>query len=111
MLEDAGHQVFEAGSACEALEILGREPGIQLVITDQGMPRMTGLQLTKKISDSRPDLPVILATGYAELPSGAHPELVTLAKPFREVELLRAVEAAMTVPEARHAGRFRVAAQ
>lgn len=111
MLDDVGHQVFEAGSAREALAILRRERGIQLVITDQGMPQMTGLQLTEKIHDSRPDLPVILATGYAELPSGAHPQLVTLAKPFRELELLRAVEAAMAAPDARRVSGFRIPAQ
>jgi CheY-like chemotaxis protein len=111
MLDDAGHQVFEAGSAREALTILRRERGVQLVITDQGMPQMTGLQLTEKINHSWPDLPVILATGYAELPSGSHPQLVTLAKPFREFELLRAVETAMTAPDAPRVVGFRTSAQ
>jgi CheY-like chemotaxis protein/anti-sigma regulatory factor (Ser/Thr protein kinase) len=111
MLDDVGHQVFEASSGQEALAILRRERGIQLVITDQGMPEMTGLQLTEKIEHSWPHLPVILATGYAELPSGAHPQLVTLAKPFRELELLRAVETAMTDPDLRHVLRFRISAR
>jgi PAS domain S-box-containing protein len=111
MLDDVGHQVFEASSGQEALAILRRERGIQLVITDQGMPEMTGLQLTEKIEHSWPHLPVILATGYAELPSGAHPQLVTLAKPFRELELLRAVETAMTAPDLRHVLRFRISAR
>ncbi len=101
MLDDVGHQVFETSTAHEALATLRRESGIDLVITDQGMPQMTGLQLTEEIRDSWPDLPVILATGYAELPQGADHQLVTLAKPFREFELLRAVESAMTAPNAR----------
>ncbi len=49
MLDDLGHKVFEASSACEALAILRRESGIQLVITDQAMPHMTGLQLIEQI--------------------------------------------------------------
>jgi signal transduction histidine kinase/CheY-like chemotaxis protein len=111
MLDDAGHKVFEASSAREALAILRREGGIDLVITDQGMAQMTGLQLTEEIKDVRPDLPVILATGYAELPPGVHPQLVTLAKPFRELELLRAVETAMTPPDERRVLGFRVSAR
>ena len=68
MLEDLGHQVFEANSARQALAILRREAAIELVITDQAMPHMTGVQLIAEIKTGWPDLPVILATGYAELP-------------------------------------------
>jgi len=108
MLDDVGHKVFEANSAHDALAILRCENGIQLVITDQGMPQMTGLQLTQEIKDGWPDLPVILATGYAELPPGADHNLVKLAKPFRELELVRAVEMAMTATDARRVLSFRV---
>jgi PAS domain S-box-containing protein len=95
MLDDIGHRVFEANSAHEALAILRREHGIQLLITDQGMPGMTGLQLIEEVKSACPQLPMILATGYAELPPGADPRLITLAKPFREHDLASAVEAAM----------------
>ncbi len=111
MLDEAGHQVFEASSGLEALAILRRENGIELVITDQGMPEMTGLRMIEEMRRSWPDLPVILATGYAELPAGADPRNVTLAKPFWEQDLTRAVEAAMTAPEARPVARFRAAAR
>jgi PAS domain S-box-containing protein len=111
MLDDVGHKVFEASTGHEALAILQRERGIQLVITDQGMPQMTGLQLTEEIKGRWPDMPVILATGYAELPPGTHPQLVTLAKPFRELELLRAVESAVTAPDERRVLSFRVPAR
>ena len=99
MLDDAGHTVFEASSGDEALGFLRREPSIQLLITDQGMPGMTGLRLIEEVRALRPDLPVILATGYAELPPGADRPRTTLAKPFREGELAMAVGAAM--PECR----------
>jgi PAS domain S-box-containing protein len=108
MLDDIGHRVFEAGSAREALTILRRESGIQLVITDQAMPQMTGMQLIEEIKDNWPDLPVILATGFAELPPGTDPRQITLAKPFRQHDLAYAVETAMTAPDARRVLRFRV---
>ena len=108
MLDDIGHRVFEAGSAREALTILRRESGIQLVITDQAMPQMTGMQLIEEIKDNWPDLPAILATGFAELPPGTDPRQITLAKPFRQHDLAYAVETAMTAPDARRVLRFRV---
>ena len=111
MLDDIGHRVFEAGSAREALTILRRESGIQLVITDQAMPQMTGLQLIEEIKDNWPDLPVILATGFAELPPGTDVLQITLAKPFRQHDLASAVETAMTTPDARRILRFRVPAR
>jgi PAS domain S-box-containing protein len=111
MLDDVGHEVFEATSAHEALAILRRESGVQLVITDQGMPHMTGLRLIEEIKASWPDLPVILATGYAELPPGAQVGLITLAKPFREHDLAYAVETAMTAPDARRVLSFRAPAR
>jgi PAS domain S-box-containing protein len=107
MLDDLGHMVFEASSAREALDILRREKGIQLVLTDQAMPRMTGLQLIQKIKDEWPDLPVILATGFAELPPGTDRRQITLAKPFRQHHLAYAVDTAMTAPDASRVLRFR----
>jgi DNA-binding NtrC family response regulator len=107
MLDDVGHKVFEASSARKALAILRRESSIQFVITDQAMPDMTGLQLIKEIKNSWPDLPVILATGFAELPSGTDPLQITLAKPFFQKDLARVVELAMSAPDARRVLRFR----
>ena len=107
MLDDLGHKVLEASSGRQALAILRRDSDVQLVITDQAMPNMTGLQLIKQMKDSCPDLPVILATGFAELPSGTDPLQITLAKPFFQADLDRAVEIAMTAPDARRVRRFR----
>jgi PAS domain S-box-containing protein len=92
MLEDLGHFVLEAVSGEAALAILRRET-VDLVITDQAMPRMTGLQLLETIRAEWPGLPVILATGYAELPGGARAGLPKLNKPFSEAELARAIAA------------------
>ena len=89
MLEDLGHRVFEAASGREALEILRRGETLDLVITDQVMPQMTGLQLADAIRAEAPGLPIILATGYAEPDPGPRYDLPRLAKPFRQEELAR----------------------
>lgn len=95
MLQDMGHTVFEATSGPQALDILRREPSVDLVITDHAMPKMTGVQLAAAIKAERPGLPIILATGYAELPPGVDAELPKLGKPFRQQELMQAVAAAI----------------
>jgi PAS domain S-box-containing protein len=95
MLQDMGHTVLEATSGSQAIEILRREQSIDLVITDHAMPKMTGVQLAAAIKAERPGLPIILATGYAELPAGGSAELPKLGKPFGQQELMQAVAAAM----------------
>jgi PAS domain S-box-containing protein len=82
MLEDLGHTVFDATSGPRALEVLRREASVDLVITDQAMPQMTGTDLAQAIRAEWPTLPVILATGYAELPPDADPNLRKIGKPF-----------------------------
>ena len=94
LLEDLGHTVFEARSGEEALAVLRREPGLDLIITDQAMPRMTGTQLAEIALAEHAGLPIILATGYGELPDGTPPALRKLAKPFSQADLARAVVAA-----------------
>ncbi len=86
MLEDLGHVALEARSGSEALDILEKNP-VDLVITDQAMPQMSGIQLIAAIKERWPNLPVILATGYAELPAGVIQAVPKLAKPFSEAEL------------------------
>jgi CheY-like chemotaxis protein len=90
-LEDLGHTVLEATSGQKALEILRGEKKVDLLVTDQAMPRMTGAQLIKVIKAEWPDLPTILCSGYAELPPGIDPEVIRLAKPFRQEDLVRAL--------------------
>ncbi len=90
MLEDLGHRVAEAYSAHDALKLLERQR-FDLVITDHAMPRMTGAQLAAQIQQRWPGTSVILATGYAELPSGEDLRLPRLAKPFSEADLAAAI--------------------
>jgi PAS domain S-box-containing protein len=87
MLEDLGHTVLQAHSGEEALKLLEDHNDIHLVITDHAMPRMTGSQLAAAIAERLSDLPVILATGYAELPAGSNNDLLRLPKPFNQNQL------------------------
>jgi CheY-like chemotaxis protein len=90
MLEDLGHTVLEAGSGAEALAQLRRAP-VDVVVTDQAMPGMTGLQLIQAIKAQWPDTAIILATGYAEMPGGVDLAIPRLAKPFDERDLVKAL--------------------
>jgi len=94
MLEDLGHTVLQANSARQALEVL-RERRIDLVITDQAMPRMSGLQLVQSIAEKWPQTPAILVSGYAELPASARPRVPMLGKPFRQEQLVQAIAEAL----------------
>lgn len=94
MLEELGHTVIEAHSGLEALEILHREP-VDLLITDQGMPKMTGGELAARTHASQPDLPIIVATGYAELSDEKARSLLRLPKPFSTEELAAVIAKAV----------------
>jgi PAS domain S-box-containing protein len=86
MLEDVGHTAIAASSSRQALNILREDNAIDLVITDQIMPGMTGTELANVIRTEWPKLSVILATGFAEAPAN-HLALPRLSKPFTQTEL------------------------
>ncbi|MCB8837961.1 hybrid sensor histidine kinase/response regulator [Aurantimonas sp. VKM B-3413] len=99
MLEDLGHEVFEANSGEAALRHLGESGRIDLMITDFSMPRMNGAQLARAAKELDPDLPIILATGYAELPPGMEINVPRLGKPYDQDQLAAQIEALMpTMP-------------
>jgi PAS domain S-box-containing protein len=87
MLEDLGHQVIGASSGLHALDIIRSEQPIDLMMTDHVMPGMTGVELAAASREVRPSLPILLATGYAELPEGAQLDLPRLAKPYHQDQL------------------------
>lgn len=95
LLEDLGHILLEASNGAEALQIFRREPDIDLVITDQAMPQMTGLQFASAALAERPNTPFILATGYGEMPEQGEIALVRLGKPFRQGDLVRSIMQAL----------------
>ena len=103
MLEDLGHKVVPASSGKQALDLLWREPAFDLMVTDQVMPEMTGAALAEAARQAQPTLRVIVAAGYGEGPSEGDPDVVKIAKPFRQEDLASAIsdacgrEAARTV--------------
>ena len=67
VLEGLGYEAICFTSSSKALESFIRNPHeIDLLITDQTMPQMTGLELADKMMEIRPDLPVILCTGFSQ---------------------------------------------
>jgi CheY-like chemotaxis protein len=89
-LRDAGYKVREAADGQEALDILKRDASIDLLVSDMKMPGLNGYQLVEAGTTLRPDLKVLLMTGYAQDPV---PESMTQAgvrvlyKPFDINEL------------------------
>ncbi|MDP9088726.1 MAG: response regulator, partial [Pseudomonadota bacterium] len=96
MLSDLGHTPVEAHSGAEALELLRSGVEVDVVLTDHAMPSMTGLQLAGCIQERFPGLPIILATGYAELPVDPSTlGIARLAKPCTQHEIAAAIHAAV----------------
>ncbi|WP_029617953.1 hybrid sensor histidine kinase/response regulator [Pseudorhizobium marinum] len=91
MLEDLGHTVIEAYNGKDALDVLRSGREVDLVITDHSMPRMTGAELAEEIRVAWPSLPIVLATGYAELPAGNGRKWPMLSKPFTQDQLETAI--------------------
>jgi len=96
MISDLGHAAVEAHSGAEALDLLGSGLKVDVVLTDHAMPMMTGLQLAECIHSRFPGLPIILATGYAELPvDPATLGIARLAKPCTQQEIAAAIHQAV----------------
>ena len=92
MLEDLGHVVIEANSGQRALDIIEARRDIDLMLTDQAMPGMTGIQLAEIVRTKRPQLPVLLATGYTDLPTSKLANLPRLSKPYQQAQLQAEIE-------------------
>ncbi|HFQ6049372.1 TPA: PAS domain S-box protein [Pseudomonas aeruginosa] len=87
MLEDLGCSVLKADSGSLALEILTATPELDILLTDQAMPRMNGSQLVERVMAQGRPLKMALATGFAEKIEGAAAQLPKLVKPFGQEEL------------------------
>jgi PAS domain S-box-containing protein len=97
LLEDLGHEVIEANSGASALEVLKKGQKVDLLITDYSMPRMTGIQLAHAARELRPELPILMATGYADLPSGMSMDIVRLRKPYQQHQLVTEIAKALRI--------------
>jgi signal transduction histidine kinase/CheY-like chemotaxis protein len=99
LLEDLGHEVIEVHSGREALQLLKEGLPTDLLITDHAMPGMTGIELAREARRQRPQLPILLATGFAELEGGKVVDVARLAKPYTQAQL--ATEIARLLPGGR----------
>jgi len=94
-LERLGYTVTLRTSSVEALELFKSKPqDFDVLITDQTMPNMTGLQLAEEVQQIRPDIPVIIATGFSETLEN-HGHITNVArivmKPFLASEMHEAI--------------------
>jgi CheY-like chemotaxis protein len=92
---DLGHSVLEAPSAAHAIKLLETDGQFDVMITDYAMPGMTGLDLATKVKQFKPKLPIVLATGYAELPPHALIGFPRLDKPYTQEQLAEALNVAI----------------
>ena len=95
LLEDLGHRVVSATSGAQALALFDQGEVIDLMITDMAMPQMSGAQLAHAVRLLKPDLPIILATGYAERLEGFAAQLPRLPKPFTQMNLVAIIAQSM----------------
>jgi CheY-like chemotaxis protein len=86
MLSEMGYAVIEATSADEALQLLNEGLVPDLLVTDHLMPGITGTELARTVRLQRPQVSVLVISGYAEN-VGIDPDLPRLTKPFRKAEL------------------------
>lgn len=86
MLAELGYRVMEAASGEEALQLLDTGQPFDLLVTDHLMPGISGTDLARLVSTSRPGVKILIVSGYAER-EGLDPDLPRLAKPFRKDEL------------------------
>lgn len=101
LLEDLGHRVLSATSGAKALALLDQGQVVDLMITDMAMPQMSGAQLAHAVRLLKPDLPIILATGYAERLEGFAAQLPRLPKPFTQLNLMDIIGQSMKRPSGR----------
>jgi signal transduction histidine kinase/CheY-like chemotaxis protein len=95
MLAQLGHAVLPAASAAEAFQILGSSEAIDVVLLDLVMPGLPARAMLDRIREIRPEIPVLLTSGYSEELMKDSPPIDAragfLRKPYRRAELARAL--------------------
>jgi CheY-like chemotaxis protein len=100
MLRNLGHRVFEAGSGRAALDLLQREPNIDLMLVDFAMPGMSGAEVARRARSTRPSLTTLFITGFADRAALAGVgENRIIGKPFRHEDLAQKIRAALSESE------------
>jgi signal transduction histidine kinase len=108
MLHELGYAVLEAGSGGAALDVLSREPKIDLMIVDFAMPGMNGAEVARQARAKRPLLPILFVTGFSDRSGMAGvDEAYILAKPFVYDELASKVRFCLAGGASEKIVRFR----
>lgn len=95
-LRDLGHEVLEAADGAAALDLMRRQSGkVDLAIVDFAMPGMNGVDVAVAARGCKPELPVILLTGYFDLDAVPN-DISIMHKPFTDAGLLEAISDAVT---------------
>jgi PAS domain S-box-containing protein len=92
VLVDAGYRCTLAEDADQALDLLARDPSIDIILSDVGLPQMNGRELANLARRQRPEVPILFMTGYAEsamnLQTFLEARMDMVVKPFRISDLL-----------------------
>jgi signal transduction histidine kinase/CheY-like chemotaxis protein len=108
ILHELGHKVLEAGSGGAALDLIEREPKIDLMIADFAMPGMNGAEVARLAQAKQPTLPVLFVTGFADRTALAGiSEAQIISKPFIDDELVHKVRLALAESDSRKVIRLR----
>jgi CheY-like chemotaxis protein len=91
MLEQLGCSVVGVGSGEAALELLAQEADYDLLVTDVGLPGISGEELATKVREQYPSLPVVIASGYGR-PSLQGEGIQFVSKPYSSVDLQQALD-------------------
>jgi CheY-like chemotaxis protein len=92
-LEKDGFTVVDAATGAEALRIMEYDPSISLLLADVMMPGISGVTLAERAAKLRPDLKIVLMTGYAQA-AAAEPAVLLVEKPLRIADLTALIRGA-----------------
>ena len=98
-LRDCGYEVIETDGAAAALDLIEQGQAVDLALVDFAMPGLNGVEFARRARPLRPDMPIILLTGYFDVEV---PRDVTLVhKPFSNATLQAALADAWSAATAR----------
>lgn len=102
ILKDLGYSTAAAATGSAALDYLRAGGGVDVLITDVGLPDIPGVELAAEVRALHPDVRIIFATGYDKrraMGSAPEPSTSFLAKPFAPEALAQAICAALARDE------------
>jgi len=92
ILDELGHRPIPISSPARALEFAEAGEEFDLMITDQAMPGMRGSELAQRLRLERPELAIVIASGYPDLPDTIPADMLRLDKPYRMDKLATVID-------------------